>query len=56
MVAVANVEVGIAQTLISLMPVLIIPILWFGYKQKTSLRGISGAGIAIIGVAILIIT
>jgi drug/metabolite transporter (DMT)-like permease len=53
MVAVTYTKIGIAQTLMSLMPVMIIPILWFGYKQKTNLRGITGAFIAIVGVAIL---
>ena len=53
MVAVTYTKIGIAQTLMSLMPVMIIPILWVLYRQKTSLRGICGAFIAIIGVAIL---
>lgn len=53
MVAAANTEIGVAQTLMSLMPVIVIPILWFGYKQKTNIRGIIGAFISIAGVAIL---
>jgi len=53
MIAVTFTEIGIAQTLMSLMPVMIIPILWIIYKQKTSIRGIGGACIAIVGVAIL---
>ena len=53
MVAVTYTKIGVAQTLMSLMPVMIIPILWIGDKQKTSLRGIAGACIAIVGVAIL---
>lgn len=53
MVAVTYTETGIAQTLMSLMPVLIIPIVWILFRQKTSWRGILGAAIAVVGVAIL---
>jgi drug/metabolite transporter (DMT)-like permease len=55
MIAVTLSKAGIAQTLMSLMPVLIIPILWIFYHQKTSLRSIFGALIAVVGVAILFI-
>jgi len=54
MVAVTFIEIGIAQTLISLMPIMIIPVIWIIYKQKTSMRGIFGAIISIIGVAVLL--
>jgi drug/metabolite transporter (DMT)-like permease len=53
MVAVTYTKAGVAATLISLMPVMIIPVVWILFKQKTSWRGILGAGIAVIGVAIL---
>jgi len=53
MIAVAYTPAGIAQTLMSLMPVFIIPVVWLLYKQRTSLRGMLGAAIAVIGVAIL---
>ena len=56
MVAVTYSSAGIAQTLMSLMPVLIIPVVWVLYKQRTSLRGILGAAVAVIGVAILFLT
>jgi len=56
MVAVTYTHAGIAQTLMSLMPVLIIPVVWILYKQRTSLRGILGAAIAVIGVSILFLT
>jgi drug/metabolite transporter (DMT)-like permease len=55
MIAVTYAEAGIAQTLMSLMPVLIIPVVWVLYKQKTSRRGVLGAVIAVIGVSILFI-
>jgi drug/metabolite transporter (DMT)-like permease len=53
MVAVTYAEAGVAQTLMSLMPVLIIPAVWILYKQRTSWRGILGAVIAVLGVSIL---
>jgi drug/metabolite transporter (DMT)-like permease len=56
MVAVTYTKAGVAATLISLMPVLIIPVVWILFRQKTSWRGILGAGIAVIGVAILFLT
>jgi drug/metabolite transporter (DMT)-like permease len=56
MVAVTYTQAGIAQTLMSLMPVLIIPIVWVLYKQRTTRRGILGAVVAVTGVAILLIT
>jgi drug/metabolite transporter (DMT)-like permease len=53
MLAVTYTVAGVAATLMSLMPVMIIPVVWILYKQKTSWRGILGAVIAVIGVAIL---
>lgn len=47
------VKVGIAQTLMSLMPIFIIPLVWVLYKQRTSWRGIVGAFVAVAGVAVL---
>jgi len=48
-----TIQVGVAQTLMSLMPVMIIPVVWLLFRQKTSWRGIVGAIIAVIGVAVL---
>jgi drug/metabolite transporter (DMT)-like permease len=53
---VADTQPGIAQTLMSLMPIFIIPVIWIIYREKTSWRGIAGALVAIIGVAILFLT
>ena len=53
MVAVTYAETGIAQTLLSLMPVMIIPVVWILYRQRTSWRGVLGAAIAVMGVSIL---
>jgi len=38
------------------MPVLIIPVVWILYKQRTTLRGILGAAVTLIGVSILFLT
>ncbi len=56
MVAVAYTQAGIAQTLMSLMPVIIIPVIWIIYRERTSWRGILGAMVAVFGVAILLLT
>jgi drug/metabolite transporter (DMT)-like permease len=56
MVAVTYTEAGIAQTLMSLNPVLMIPVIWILYRQRTSSRGILGAVVAVVGVAILFLT
>jgi drug/metabolite transporter (DMT)-like permease len=53
MVAVAYAQAGVAQTLMSLAPVIIIPVVWVIYRERTSWRGIFGALIAVIGIAIL---
>jgi len=53
MVAVADAAAGVAQTLMSLMPVFIIPLVWVVYRERTNNRGIIGALVAVIGVAIL---
>jgi len=56
MIAVANAQAGVAQTLMSLMPVFIIPVIWIMYNDKTNARGILGAIVAVIGVAVLFLT
>ena len=53
MVAVTHAQAGVAQTLMSLSPVIIIPVVWVLYRQRTSWQGIIGALIAVIGVSIL---
>jgi drug/metabolite transporter (DMT)-like permease len=56
MIAVSDTQPGIAQTLTSLMPIFIIPVIWIIYRERTSWRGILGALVAVIGVAILFLT
>jgi drug/metabolite transporter (DMT)-like permease len=53
LVAVANAEVGIASTIMATVPIIMLPIAKFYYKEKLSLLSILGAVIAVVGVAIL---
>jgi len=47
---------GIAATLNSMTPVIVIPILIYYYKEKVSLRAVAGAVIAVGGVALLFLS
>jgi len=53
MVAVTYTVAGVAATLMALMPVMVIPVLWLVYRQRTSWRGMLGAAVTVAGVAIL---
>jgi len=53
LIAIANTKVGIASTLMALVPVIMLPLVRFYYKEKLSWRAIGGALLAVIGVAIL---
>jgi len=53
MIAVAYALAGVAQTLMSLTPVIIIPLVWVIHRERTNWRGVFGAVVAVIGVAIL---
>lgn len=53
LVAVANTHVGIASTLMATVPVLMLPISKFYYKEKLSSISIIGTIIAVVGVTIL---
>lgn len=53
MVAVTHSLAGVAATLMSLMPLFVIPVLWLVYRQRTSLRGMLGAAVTVVGVAVL---
>ena len=56
MVAVTLTETGVAQTLLSLMPVMIIPVVWILYRQRTSRLAMMGAVVAVLGVAIIFLS
>ena len=53
MVAINYAQVGIASTLMSLTPIMIIPVVYFLYGEKINIRGILGAITAVIGVALI---
>ncbi len=56
LVAADHAPLGIAQTLCSLSPIMIIPVVAIVHKEHISLRAWSGAVIAVAGVAILVLT
>ncbi len=53
MFAIANTYVGIASTLMSTVPILMIPISVFYYKEKLSWKSIAGTFVAVAGISIL---
>lgn len=52
-IAILNTKVGIASTIMSMPPVIMLPIIYFYYKEKLSWKAVFGAIIAVIGVSIL---
>ena len=50
-IAIKNVEMGVASTLMALPPLFMIPVSMFVFKEKVSARSIVGTVIAVIGVA-----
>jgi drug/metabolite transporter (DMT)-like permease len=53
MAAIKNAPIGIASTLMALMPIAIIPMSAIVYKEKVTLRSVVGAAISCAGVALL---
>jgi len=53
LVASDRVPIGVAQTLLSLPPVLILPLSYFLHKERVGLRAVVGAGMAVAGVIVL---
>ncbi len=53
LVALDRVKLGVAQTLISLTPVFILPLVVWVYKERVSLRAVLGALVAVAGTALL---
>ena len=52
--SITNVEVGVSQTIFSLIPVLVLPMASIFYKERVTLKASLGAVVAILGVIILI--
>lgn len=55
LVAVKHIETGIAATLASMAPILVIPLVMIIYQEKVSPRAILGAIVAFLGVALLFV-
>ena len=53
LISIEYTKVGIASTLMAMVPVIMLPLVRFCYKEKLSWRAISGAFLAVGGVAIL---
>lgn len=53
LIAIENTKVGIAATLMSTMPIIMLPMVRYIYKESLSWRAISGAVVAVIGVALI---
>lgn len=53
LIAVANTKVGIAATIMATSPIIMLPMIRYFYKEKLSWKSITGAFIAVAGVAIL---
>ena len=53
LIAVSNTQVGVASTLMAIVPILMLPISKFYYKEKLSLTSIMGTIIAVVGITIL---
>ncbi len=54
-IAIMYTKVGIASTLMSTMPIMMLPLSHFIYKEKVSVKSIIGALIAVAGVVVLIL-
>ncbi|MBX3363610.1 MAG: DMT family transporter [Phycisphaeraceae bacterium] len=52
-IAITHLELGIAQTLLSLAPVFVIPIVIFAYREQVSRRALLGALVAFLGAVVL---
>lgn len=53
LIAVENTKVGIAATLMSTMPIIMLPMVKYIYKEKLSWRSVTGAIVAVAGVALI---
>lgn len=53
LIAVEHTKVGIAATIMAIVPILMLPLARFVYKEKLTWRAIAGAFVAVAGVAVL---
>ncbi|MFA5511042.1 MAG: DMT family transporter [Candidatus Kapaibacterium sp.] len=52
-VALTNTQIGIAATLMSTVPVIVLPLSWYFYKEKLSFISIFGAFVTVAGISML---
>ena len=55
LIAVKHTKVGIAATIMALVPILMLPLVRFIYEEKLTWRAIIGAFLAFVGVALLFV-
>ena len=53
LVAIAHTHIGVASTLMSLTPVILLPVSYFLFKEKITSRAIVGTLVALLGVVLL---
>jgi drug/metabolite transporter (DMT)-like permease len=53
LIAITNTSVGIAATIMSIIPILLLPLVWFFYNEKLTWKSVTGAFVSVGGVAIL---
>jgi len=53
MIAIKYAQVGIASTLLSTTPLMVLPVVYFMDKERINIRGVFGAVIAVIGIALI---
>jgi drug/metabolite transporter (DMT)-like permease len=53
LIAIKHTKVGIAATIMAIVPVLMLPLVRFMYKEKLTVRAVAGAVVAVAGVAVL---
>jgi drug/metabolite transporter (DMT)-like permease len=56
LVAIKYIATGVASTLNSMTPVMILPLVILFYREKVTWRALGGAVVAVIGVAILFLS
>jgi drug/metabolite transporter (DMT)-like permease len=55
MIAVRYCQAGVAATILSTMPVLVLPLVVLVYGERVSLRAAAGAAVSVVGVALLVL-
>ncbi len=53
MISIRYADVGIASTLMSMTPIMVIPVVYFAHGERVNFRGILGAMISVVGVALI---